>query len=352
MPMNKKKWMIIVLFLFMLFSWGASIYLEHIALENYDGVSVRFEGEGVLKSDLENAMEYLKESDSPKSQSIWEVTAWRRGIRVKLQNETLSTSTKTRIIQVYGSIAKVCPMKVLYGSFGYEGDTKGCVIDEKTAYDLFRDKNVVGNFITYENKKYIIRGVVKSKEQMVLIREQRENITFPNLEFFFSNQIENGEEYAKRFINQYQLSKNDMVIIEGNYYAKLLHNSVLLPALVLWVYFLILSGKKAFQKRTIPLQCIFYMSLFLIISILFLYYKPFHFYYPSRLIPTRWSDFDFWVRIMEEEKKKRSDFLYLLPVPKDIILKNIILWCNLFVLFTISQMVVLIKQLRRRRDRL
>lgn len=347
MPMNRKKFKIMIMFILILISWGCSVYLERFAMQNYSGVSVRLEGEGVLQGELENAVKQEQSKEDSGDEASVQVTAWSRGSRITIKNTNLNTSAQTRVIQVYGSMAKVCPMKLLYGNFCYEEDMQGCVIDEKTAYDLFRNKNVVGNSITYNSKQYIIRGVVKSKEQMVLILDNKKNTSFSNLELLFSD-MENQEESAKNFITNYQLSSGYMTIVEGNFYAKLLHNTVLLPAIVIWGYFLILAGSQAFKRRTIPLQCIFYLSLFLFISILLFNNKQLQFYYPDRLIPTRWSDFNFWGRVFTEWKNKLYDFSYLLPLPKDKILKNTIILCNLMSALTIVQLLVFIPFLKEK----
>lgn len=341
MTMNRKNIKIFILLFFILASWGCSVYMERFAIENYNGVSVRFEGEGVLPDKLESAIRQEQSKVSNGDAALTQVTAWSRGPRITIKNTNLDTSTQTRMIQVYGSMAKVCPMRILYGNFCYEEDEKGCVIDEKTAYDLFRNKDVVGNIISYQSKEYIIRGVVKSKEQMVLIQDTK-NTSFLNLELFFSN-MENGEELAKNFITNYQLSSDYMTILEGNFYARLLRNTVLLPAIVIWGYFLYLSGKQAFKRRTVPLQCITYLGVFILIMVFFFYNKQMQLYYPDRLIPTRWSDFKFWGRIFLKWKNKLIDFSFLIPVPKDKILKNTIIVCNLMSGITIAQIVVLIR---------
>lgn len=319
-------------------------------MDHYDAVSVRLEGTGVLQSDLENAIKQAQNTDTSNQKGLVQATGWNRGPRIIIKNQNLNTTSQTRIIQVYGSMAEVCPMEILYGNFCYQEDTKGCVIDEKTAYDLFRDKKVVGNTITYNSKQYIIRGVVKSKEQVVMISDYGKKTTYSNLELVFSD-MEKGEQLAKNFIESYQLSSDYMTIVEGNFYTRLLHNIILLPAVVIWLYFLFLSGKQVWKRRTIPLQCGLFIGLFILIGIVFLNNKTIQFYIPDRLIPTKWSDFDFWSNLFLEWKNRFIDFSYLIPLPKDQILRKVLILCNLVSLLTIAELIVLIRYLRAKKNK-
>ncbi|WP_099468806.1 ABC transporter permease [Konateibacter massiliensis] len=343
MRVNRHRIKIVLLTLLIFASWGYSVYLENFAAKNYDTVSVRLEGNGVEQSDLEEAVVEAQSIDN--AHTPIQVTAWNRGPRITLENKKLGTSAETRIIEIYGSMAEICPVKLLYGNFCYQDDKDGCVIDDKTAYDLFRNKNVVGNTISYEDKQYVIRGIVKSKERMVLLSDYQEDAKYLNLELIFGN-MEQGEELAKSFISNYALTFDYITIIEGSFYAKLLHNTILFPSIVIWLYLLLYCGRKAYRKRSIPLQFGLYIVLFVLILVLYLGSGQFDFYYPDRFIPTRWSDFEFWSRTAKEWREKLTDFSYLLPLPKEQILKRTFLMCHLMSAVAVGGMIGLIQLLK------
>lgn len=334
--MNKKNISLFFLIALIIVSWGGCIYLQRYVVKNYDGISMRLEGIGVKQGDLEVA---LKQEQSKNADKSWRITAWNRGPRISIYNNKLNTTTKTRIITVFGDMAKVCPFQIKFGSFCYEKDTLGCVIDEKTAYDLFRDKDVVGNTITYESKQYVIRGVVKSKEQLVIIISNDEKTSFTNLEMKLD---ESTGVAAINFLNDYQLTSDYITVLEGSFYARLLYNTAIFPAVFIWLYLVVFFLKKAYKKRTILLQCLFYSVLSALLS--YVFFKTKKFYFPDRWIPTRWSDFGFWTRILKEWKLKWTDFSYLIPLQKDIILRNTIILCNIMSALATCTVAVLLKR--------
>lgn len=334
--MNKKNISLFFLIALVVLTWGGCIYLQRYAVKNYDGISLRLEGVGVKQGELEAA---LKQEQSKNADKSWRITAWNRGPRITIYNNKLNTTTKTRIITVFGEMAKVCPFQIKFGSFCYEKDTLGCVIDEKTAYDLFRDKNVVGNTITYESKQYVIRGIVKSKEQLVIIINNDEKTSFTNLEM----KLEDGTGVAAiNFLNDYQLTSDYITVLEGSFYVRLLYNTAIFPAVYIWIYLVVFFLKKAYTKRNILLQCFVYTLVTVLIS--YVFFKTTRLYFPDRWIPTRWSDFSFWSRIAKEWRVKWTDFSYLIPLQKDTILRNTILLCNVMSILTTLEIALLLKR--------
>lgn len=344
--MNKKRITIILLLLFIMASWSISVYIERFAASNYNGVSVRLEGEGVAKEKLEHAIKKEQEKEVLAGEKLLQASAWNRGPRITITNETLNTTTKARIIQVMGDMAKVCPVTIQYGNFCYADDKKGCVIDEKTAYAMFRDKNVVGGSIFLKEKEYIIRGVIKSKEPVVMIIAKENDVSFTNMELTFES-VEQANILTQNFIDNYQLTSDYITMIEGGFWAKLLRNASLLPAVFLWIYLCVLLGRRAYRKRHIPVQCITYTGLFLLLVQVLFRSKRLSLYYPQRWIPTRWSDFEFFHRLFQEFNIQWMDYSYLVPLPKDKILFHIILLSLLMSVVTIVLLLRLIQSLKK-----
>lgn len=339
--MNNKNISLFFLIALIGLTWGSCIYLQRYVVKNYDGISIRLEGTGVKQIELEAAIKQEQSKNNLQDIDSLQVTAWNRGPRITIYNTKLNTTTKTRIVTVYGDMAKVCPFPIKFGSFCYEKDTDGCVIDEKTAYDLFRDKNVVGNMITYESKQYVIRGIVKSKEQLVIINSKDEKTSFTNLEM---NLKDNTGIAAINFINDYQLTSDYITVLEGSFYARLLYNTAIFPAVFIWLCLVAFFLKKAYKKRNSWLQCLVYAVICVLICYIFI--KTTRLYFPDRWIPTRWSDFSFWNRILKEWRVKWMDYSFLIPLQKDTILRNTILLCNVMSVLTTLEIGVLIKHLK------
>jgi hypothetical protein len=71
------------------------------------------------------------------------------------------------------------------------------------------------------------------------------------------------------------------------------------------------------KRRTLPLQVFVLLLGFISVWMVLKYLLEFQFYIPERLIPTKWSDFSFWVERYKEFQKQIKQMAYLTPTIKD-----------------------------------
>jgi len=319
--------------------WGSGIYYGQYIEENYQSVSVRMKGVTVAKQVLLRALENEEKKGTADIPSI---TAWNRSEKQTLKNEELATKASARIIEVYGDMKQVYPMTLTEGTLPYSEDYEGCVIDENSAYELFRTSSATGNFITYQNKKYCIRGVIKAEEPMMLIHIYQGNNTYSNLELEYEDK-ENGGQLAENFISQNSLADTaSYTLIEGSFYARTLKLFYRIPAWFLGFYMLYRLMKCIWKRRTLPLQVVILLLVFMSVWLVLQWLMEFQFYIPERLIPTRWSNFTFWIEKFTAFRNQLKQITYLTPVPKDVILINCVRRCICYVSVTFTCMVVFV----------
>lgn len=289
---------------------------------HYNSESVRLRSEGVTRKDLDNA---LKNEKANSSSDIPDVTAWVRLNEEEIYNYDLNRKVQVPIVQVAGDMNETEPMSLKYGNYVYEKDSKGCIIDEDTAYSLFGTYDATGNILTYKGSDYFIRGVVKATYPMFMIPGNNA-AKYNNLELIYSNK-EFGEKSAEEFLLQNSIAAN-YVIVDGYFYGRLIYSLLNLPIWMFYILFFILLLKYFWKKRhsenkrSFAIYCgIGTLGMIGYGGILYeTIGNPL--YFPLKLIPTKFSDFDYWsneYHVMMDQFKKMQ---YLLPNPKDLYLEN------------------------------
>lgn len=290
----------------------------------YSSVSIRFKTEGVTEKNLKIALENEKNRGS---KILPEITAWTQLDDAEIVNKDLERRKEVLVELVEGDMSVIAPMTLKNGNYVYPKDHYGCVIDTNTAFALYHTENAVGNTLSYQNKDYYVRGVVKTSSPLLIIPGEGDETVYTNLEFLYSNNKEQGETLAEAFLNQNGFMQ-EHVIIDGCFYGGILHSLLELP---IWLFFLLLSllaMKYIWRKRHELRPHIFILYSIIGILIIMGYGMLLYqltgnpIYIPEKLIPTKFSDFDFWSNQWQEIQGQLQLMQYLLPNPKDILLKN------------------------------
>jgi hypothetical protein len=289
----------------------------------YRTVSIRMNREGVTEQEIDHV---LKMNNSRGSSDIPEVTAWIRCEEAEVINDVLKRSVRLTPLIVSGDMGLVTPMSILRGNLVYKDDKKGCVIDSDTAFKLFGSDKAEGNIVVYRNKDYYVRGVVKSKSSLFLIQGDDIGSEYKNLELLYQNK-ERGEEWAQDFMCQNGLG-TDYVIIDGYFYRRIISE---IPCIPLWLFSLAavaqvvrfyIRKKEEFKLPVFLLLGLFGIAAIVGYGVILTRFTASPFYFPEKLIPTKWSDFDYWSKQYENIKEQIVQMRLLSPNPKDILLED------------------------------
>jgi hypothetical protein len=294
--MNSKKllWKLIILIVSIVF-WIASIINQTNISDYHGAVSIRYKEPILTAQEIDNITRGMI---SREDNNIPEVTLWQRDEDIIITNEVRNTSVSIGLITVAGDMTKVYPDSMLYGGYLSKVDYKGCVIDRNTAYKLFNSVNAVGLTISLNNKDYTVRGIMQGIGCTMIVQEEnqvvskKEGIKYSCMELVFSD-TENAKHLAENFINAYGLG-TPTAYIDGYMYQKisylLIHIPLLFSAMLLIIY---LARKVNTLKASHVLIMSGWFGIILLSAIL-IRITNVHFYYSSSMLPTRWSDFDFW----------------------------------------------------------
>lgn len=276
--------------------WMIAI-MNQIFIDDYHGaVSIRYKEPQITARSIENIIDDMI---SREEHTIPEVTLWQRDEDILITNEDKKASIGIGLVTVVGDMSKVYPNAILYGGYLTRGDYEGCVIDKDTAYQLFGSENVVGLTIGLNQKEYTIAGVLQGLSSNTMIIQEEiqaaskvEGKKYSCMELAYSDTWE-ARRLAESFVNTYGLG-TPVAYIDGYSYGKLSYFLIHLPlwfgALMLIVYFI--RG-----VNTLEASRILYFSGWLgiiLLGVLLFKITNVHIYFSGTMLPTRWSDFDFW----------------------------------------------------------
>ena len=309
-----KKWIILILIAAL---WGFGAILAWTMRDAGSHVFMYYgEGEAVEKQLITHALDREQEQGR---YMLPEITAWSRAERLKVMNPGLGRSGEADCIAVYGLMEMASYPRLIGGTYGYRSDQDGCLISSGLAMELFGGLDVAGKYIWCRQKPYRIRGVTDESSHVILL-PAKEKDAMRYMMFTYvrgaesgaeegtSHGMETGKSAAENFLYRNGI-KSGKVLVDGTYFSSAAGLGVCLPLWITSVW--MLSGlpgsrrgirgrtkegiKKSIKKSTKE----FILAAVFFLAGLFLAWKL-ELKIPPDLIPSRWSDFEFWSGKIEE----------------------------------------------------
>jgi hypothetical protein len=194
--------------------------------------------------------------------------------------------------------------------------------------------------VTYDDHLYCIRGILRSTERVCLLELYDEEKSYSNLELVFTDK-ENGSQLAADFLRLLGIT-DQYVTIDGSICAGMLKPACLLPAWLLGFCLMYDLISVLWRRRTIPLQALALVMLILLLGLMICWLIDVRIFIPQQFIPTKWSDFSFWNRKVNELQDWRKSLDYIAPNSKDIIFKQFSKRCLFYTITATIGMLALI----------
>lgn len=304
-----------------LFAWSIGLTSAQKVSQFSDLSELRYDKPEIAIHQLEKMLET---EEASKEKTIDTMVAWRQTKGNKLQNQVLQTSAKADVLEVYGDIRSLIPMNKLVGESLGIGDKEGVIISEPIAYELWGSMDVIGKTIVWNEKDYTVRGVLEEESKLVIAQvvgeaEDAEEAYFSTLRIRFVDN-ENILQQTEHFRNKYGLPQ--ATVIDLSLVGIVLSRLGLLPGWVIgfWMigkfYNLVYKNYKEEQQGKHKMVCIVLGILAVGITWVILDVMQFSIEVPSHLIPNKWSDFEFWMRLwtqLEENQRAISSLPTLIP---------------------------------------
>ena len=151
--------------------WGTGLAQWHSLLPFNGKVFLDFgEGAGVEAPALRQATERLREAgETPPGLAAWSVER-----EVQVENAGLGRVCSAECMTVFGDREAAAFRELAGGSFGLRSDRDTCVISRGLAFSLFGSEDVVGRFVRCRGTAYTVRGVIRDGGNLIVIPARTE----------------------------------------------------------------------------------------------------------------------------------------------------------------------------------
>lgn len=290
--------------------WCISTFASQRAGDMTNSVSARWSDGGISPAQLTAQEEYARQDGV---QNLPELTLWENRGHLPI-TDNADRSTGAAVIELFGHCEEICFEGLLAGVFPARGDTSGCAISEKTAFELWGSRDVLGKTILIDGKVYSIRGVFQGKDGLVLVQQESSSTkSFPNMQLRLHG--EGGVAEAQAFLTRFGFSGAQLLDLP--LLGWLIKALAGLPAMTLGVHIMIKLLCRGIRLRAFPLLLSGYILPAGIAAGVCLYLSGFPWSVPQRLIPTKWSNFEFWGRTLGTFVKSIKEWLSAAPSYRD-----------------------------------
>ena len=243
--------------------------------------------------------------ENKKSEAIF----WTQLEESIISSAALETHIKTPIIAVCGSLNTVDP------SLDIETITENeCVLGAETASSLFGSTNVNGLIVTYNEKNYLIKDVSTHLSDCFIYLPNESDVVYDRFSIRLDD-VEQRYSLSNKYKSQIPLGET----IDYSFFILISEMSIafFFTAIIIFAFVTIyksLRRIKSIQNYSIlflPILFLIAFSIWIIIDITLIHY-------PIEMIPTKWSDFDFYGDLILQKKSSielvLSEKMYLIDM--------------------------------------
>jgi len=256
-----------------------------------------------------------------------------------IRNADLFRDIQTDVIHISGDSNLVLPSD----SILMEEDKEGCLIDEKLAQDLFGSLNVRGQSIQYLGKDYIVRGVISGTEKVFMIQTDSKTKEILNKVSVEIPSEDKRNEILNALSARHGFPSQGMKIYV---YAGWGRSLITIIGIIFGLGVAIPAFKRSIAMKQYPVYQ--YLGILYGVAVLlcFLWVVGFQFKINMNIIPSKWSDFDYWSRFAEERKEQLLLLLRGEKLPLEMIYIQSFLETCKYSLFTLILYVVGVSKLK------
>lgn len=296
--MTKRRTLLALIFAALLvLSLVASFFTMRELESVYAGISLRFDKELSPESAQDLRRDLVKAEENR-----W-VTFWSER---KLLVEGERKSSKAMCSIVSGEPARASYVKFTAGGYPSELDEGSCAISQSLSHAIFGSEDTLGLTVKIDGEPYKICGIYEGEEPSAVFVD--DSASFQNVELYGADGEEVTTEVAMEIAGKLGGEPKDMIDGYGmrSVLKLLLVAELALPIIGLVVIFLMRQSGNARRILLFTVLLLLAVSLPLILSQL-----------PTWIIPTRWSDFDFWTSLADTFKSNLRAWFLLVPLQKD-----------------------------------
>lgn len=300
----------------MLMAWGMKAVRQ--LAEIYPTVSLRYAGR-ITAGQAQEARRYAAKQAQNREENVCWPTFW------AADSLLVQTDGKTQTVPAVvfdGKGRYAWNAELTEGSYPGVEDTEGCAVSEQLAWQLWGGTDIVGMPLTIAGRQVKVRGVFKAENPLLLwgvgsggqYPNGWQNVELGGLEG------DSLEAEANGFATASGLGQPQSIVV-GGYLGAMAVALLSLPLIMAAAWGMAGVYKhlgRQWRRRAKWLVVAAGMVLALCLP-------QFLSWLPGWLIPTKWSDFQFWGSLMERISQWWNNWLMLVPFAKDAAAKTLLI---------------------------
>ena len=323
--------------------WCLGSFMAQQAERQTGSVSARWPDGGVSPAQLAKQEEYFRQDGM---RNLPEATLWKEIFSQEI-TDGADNSVECTVVTLYGYAEDVCQDDMIVGGFPIKGDTDGCVISEKLAFDLWGSHDVLGVPVYWDGRSYFVYGIVKSGDSFILMQTDGDSAeSFGNMQLRFPD--DNSREAAESYLLKAGfMGANLLDLPVMSFFLNLIS---FIPVFLLAASILIKLIGQGVKLRSLPRLFSLYILPSVLAGTACIVLLGEAQSIPARLIPSKWSDTQFYSNLFNDYAQNIKTWLSV-PSSRDLSFFFTLLLSVLFILLTVSFMIASISRMEIRSGR-
>jgi len=342
--MNRyKNILVIALAAFALICWCAGAFTAQRAQDSLRAVAARWASGGVSPAQLEAQLDIFREDGT---KDVPGLTLWAQYDAQSVADGDELT-LRAPVLELYGPCEYLRADQYLSGGAPARGSIRICSVSEGAAFALWGGVNVTGKALTWKEQEYTVQGVFKGEDSLVIVQSASDSkALFPNMQLYFADNAGRhgaSREAAIEFLARTSFGNPQLLDMPLLGWA--LGTLAFLPALLMGLWLLARLIVHGLRVRRNPRKLLYYIPPAIGITAIDLFLLSRMERVPAALIPSRWSDFDYWATLAKNIAERLKAWLSM-PQAGDITLLFALLGTALAVFACMLAMAVLLGRAR------
>jgi len=318
--------------------WCAGTFTAQQAQGSLGSVAARWASGGVSPAQLEAQLDIFRED---RTQGVPGLTLWAQHAMQSVTDGDEKT-IRAPVLELYGPAEYLRSDLYLSGGAPARGSTKTCSLSEGAAFALWGGVNVTGQSLTWKGEDYAVQGVFKSDDSLVIVQAASDSKTlFPNMQLYLTSNA--GRQATEEFLARTNFGNPQLLDMPLLGWA--MGMLAFLPALLIGLWLLARLVVHALRVRKNARKLFFYLPAAILVAGMDVFLISRGGGVPAALIPSRWSDFDYWAALADNIGGRVKTWLSM-PQAGDITMLFALLGTGLLVFGSLLAMSILMGRVR------
>ena len=272
--------------------WCGGAFTAQRAQDALGAVSARWPAGGVSPAQLEAQMDIFRQDGS---KDLPGLTLWAQHAAQSAADGEDRTA-KAAVLELYGPAEFLRADRYLSGSAPARGNTKTCALSRGAAFDLWGGMGVTGRSLTWGEQEYTVQGVFEGEDSLIIVQAEPESKDlFPNMQLYFAKG--GGRQAAEEFLARTDFGNPQLLDMPLLGWA--LGMLASLPGPLIGIWLLARLTVHGFRLRGQRRKLLYTLAPAILVVGADIFLLSRGGGVPAALIPSRWSDFDYWSALLD-----------------------------------------------------